>query len=174
VSYVNKEKIEELIAVAKGCNLKIDEEELRNLIDYDGDLQEADDQIGLSLADNNESAHYHYSVANMGEYERTFLDLFESALKMLGIKEYKHKYEYIESSKSDDFEICVDEKMYNYNFRYGYTSDLELLNEFSIIASNHSETKIVEVHGMDESYILFLPPDLANYLDENFTFMQKI
>ena len=174
MSYVDNDKIEGLIAIAKRCHLKVDEKELRDLIGYDDDPHEADDRIGLLLADINESAHYNHSVDSMGEREEMFEDLFVSALKMLGIKDFEHSSEYIESSKSEDIEICIDEKTYNYNFRFDYASDSELLDAFSTIASNHSETKIVEVHGPDESYILFIPLELADYLDENFIFMRKI
>jgi len=174
MSDFGRQKIEGLITVAKDCNLRVDERELRELIDYGGDPQEAEDQIGISLADNNENAHYRHPVDTMAEREETFEDLFLFALKMLGIKEYRHKSEYIKSSQSEDIEICIDEKVYNYNFKYDWASDSELLEAFSAIASNHSETKIVEIHGPDESYILFVPPDLAIYLHENFTFMRTI
>lgn len=173
MSYIDEQKIEGLITAAKESGINVDEHDLRNLIGYDEE-QEADDQIGMSLADSNENAHYRQSVEYMGEREETFVDLFISALKMLGIIDFKHNSEYIEHSKSEDIEICIGGKMYKYNFKYGWASDSDLLEAFSTIASSHSETRIVEIAGPDESYILFLPAVLANYLDENFTFMRKI
>lgn len=174
MSYIDSEKIDKLIAVARQCNLEVDEKGLRELIGYDDDPQEADDQIGILLSNRNRNAHYHHSVAYMGEKEQTFLDLLEAALKMLDINEVECKSEYQSSTQSEDVEIRIGNEVYKHNFRYGYTSDDELLAEISKIASKHSDKQIVEIHGPDESYVLCLPPAFAEHLDQTFVYMKKI
>lgn len=174
MSYVDDQKIEQLIAVARSCGLNIDEKRLRELAGYSGDPHEADDQIGLLLADGNRSAHYDHSVAYMAEYEQTFFDLMQAALKMLGIDGAQSKYEYVDNPQSDDIEIRIGDDVYKYNFRYGYTSDAELLGEVSKIAATHSDSRIVEIHGPDESYVLFVPLLMAEFLDETFLYMKML
>ena len=173
MSYIDEAKIEGLIETAKRCNLRVDEKELRDLVGYD-DEHEADDQIGLSLTHTNESVHYYYSVGRMGEDEMTFMDLFEAALKMFQISGYEEKSEYIESSKSEDIEIRIGDAVYKHNFKYGWALDDEVLTAIAAVAASHSDKKMVEIHGPDESYILIVPAEFANYLHENFTFMRQL
>ena len=134
MSYIDSEKIEGLIAVSKQCKIKVDKRELRELIGYDDDPQEADDQIGLLLSDRNRKAHYHHSIQYMGEKEQMFVDLIEAALKMLGIEKVNYKSEYQSSSQSEDVEICIGDDVYKHSFRFGYTSDAELFSVISKIA----------------------------------------
>ena len=174
MAYIDEKKIEGLIAAARQANLRVDEKELKELLEYEDDSQEADDRIGLMLTDRNDSAHYYYSAATMMENEKTFLDLFEAALKMLGIREYEEKSEYIDSSRSEDIEIRIGDSVYSHNFKYGWASDEELLVAFAAIAADHSDKKIVEIHGPDESYILIVPSDFASFLHDNFTFIRAL
>ena len=174
MSYVDGEKIEKLISIAKSCNLSVDENGLRDLVGHDDDPHEADDRIGLLLADRNRAAHFHHSVSYMGEKEQSFLDLIEAALKMLGVNPVESKSDYIDSSDSEEIEIHVGDEQHLFTFRYGYSSDSELLEAVSTIAAKHSDREIVEIHGPDQSYVLIVPATLATFLDETFIHMSKV